>query len=113
MVAASRDAPLVTPSSNLSINARTRTPEEGLLALYGFDPRLGYRIGPAADFPLDTGEPLSSDVVFVNLCNGEKYDLRGGNLAGPSPRGLDRFAVTAPSSSRCPGGTDLEAKACV
>ena len=107
MVSASRDAPLVTPSSNLSVNVRTRTPEEGLLALCGFDPHLGCRIGFAADFPLDTGEPLPSDVVFVNLCHGEKYDLRSGNLAGPSPRGLDRFAVTAPSSSKCPGGADL------
>ena len=71
-------------------------PEAGLLALYAPDPHLGCRVLPASEFPSGLyGQPLPREVAFVNPCHGEKYDLGGGYLAGPSPRGLDRFAVSA------------------
>ena len=69
-------------------------PGSGLLALYNRDPHLGCRVGIASDVPSDIGRPFPPEVVFVNPCHGEKYDLVGRYLAGPSPRGLDRFAVS-------------------
>lgn len=69
-------------------------PDAGLLALYAPDPHLGCRVLPASEFPSGLyGQRLPREVAFVNPCHGEKYDLGGGYLAGPSPRGLDRFAV--------------------
>ncbi len=69
-------------------------PQNGLLALYNKDPHLGCRVGIAGDVPSDIGRPFPPEVVFVNPCHGEKYDLVGRYLAGPSPRGLDRFGVS-------------------
>lgn len=68
-------------------------PEGGLLALYAFGPHLGCRVLLASEFPSDMGQPLSEEVAFVNPCHLERYDLGGAYLAGPSPRGLDRFTV--------------------
>lgn len=65
----------------------------GLLALYTLDPHLGCRVGLASELPSDTGVDLPAEVVFLNPCHGEKYDYVGRYLAGPAPRGLDRFAV--------------------
>ena len=69
-------------------------PQSGLLALYNRDPHLGCRVAIAGDVPSDIGIPFPAEVVFINPCHGEKYDLVGRYLAGPSPRGLDRFAVS-------------------
>ena len=69
-------------------------PQSGLLALYSRDPHLGCRVVPAADAVSDIGRPFPGEAVFVNPCHGEKYDLLGRYLAGPSPRGLDRFGVS-------------------
>jgi nitrite reductase/ring-hydroxylating ferredoxin subunit len=69
-------------------------PQSGLLALYSRDPHLGCRVVPAADAVSDIGRPFPPEVAFVNPCHGEKYDLVGRYLAGPSPRGLDRFGVS-------------------
>lgn len=68
-------------------------PVEGLVALYAADPHLGCRVGLASDFPSDTGFDLPAEMAFLNPCHGEKYDRLGRYLAGPSPRGLDRFGV--------------------
>jgi Rieske Fe-S protein len=32
--------------------------------------------------------------LFLNPCHGETFDIAGNRVFGPSPRGLDRFAVT-------------------
>ena len=69
-------------------------PENGLLALYRRDPHLGCRVVIAADALSDIGVPFPPEVAFVNPCHGETYDLVGRYFAGPSPRGLDRFAVS-------------------
>lgn len=66
----------------------------GLLALYAKDPHLGCRVGLASELPSDTGVNLPAEVVFLNPCHGEKYDRLGRYLAGPAPRGLDRFGVS-------------------
>ncbi|MCH7705572.1 MAG: Rieske 2Fe-2S domain-containing protein [Chloroflexi bacterium] len=66
----------------------------GLLALYVLDPHLGCRVGLASELPSDIGRPLPTEVVFLNPCHGEKYDYLGRYLAGPAPRGLDRFDVS-------------------
>ena len=68
--------------------------DKGILALYAHDPHLGCRVALASELPSDIGRALPGEVVFLNPCHGEKYDLRGGYLGGPSPRGLDRFAVS-------------------
>ena len=69
-------------------------PDFGILALSLFDPHLGCRIGLAGELPSDTGAPLPSEIAFVNPCHGEKYDLAGTYVAGPAPRGMDRYRVT-------------------
>jgi Rieske Fe-S protein len=69
-------------------------PQQGFLALHAFDPHLGCRVGLASELPSDIGVPLPEEVVFLNPCHGEKYDLGGGYMAGPAPRGLDRFGVS-------------------
>ena len=69
-------------------------PENGLLALYRRDPHLGCRVVIAADALSDIGVPFPPEVAFVNPCHGETYDLVGRYFAGPSPRGLDRFAIS-------------------
>ena len=69
-------------------------PQTGLLALYARDPHRGCRVGLASELSSDIGMTLPREVAFFNPCHGETYDLLGGYLAGPSPRGLDRFAVS-------------------
>ncbi len=69
-------------------------PVEGLLALYASDPHLGCRVSLASDLPPDPGFDLPAKVVFLNPCHFEQYDLLGRYIAGPSPRGLDRFSVS-------------------
>lgn len=66
---------------------------EGLSALYVSDPHLGCRIMLASELPPETGWEPGSAVVFLNPCHGEMYDYLGRYLAGPAPRGMDRFAV--------------------
>lgn len=61
------------------------------LVLYGPDPHLGCRVKPASTADPDAHRDLSPDVAFINPCHGEMYDRAGRYVAGPSPRGLDRF----------------------
>lgn len=68
-------------------------PSAGLLALYALDPHLGCRVGLASELS-DTGLKLPAEVVFLNPCHHEQYDYLGRYIAGPAPRGLDRFDVT-------------------
>ena len=58
-------------------------PSEGLIALYARDPHLGCKI-----------RWVETDQRFMNPCHGEQYSRTGEWLTGPSPRSLDRFAVT-------------------
>jgi Rieske Fe-S protein len=71
----------------------------GLLALYAADPHLGCRVGLAADLAAEPGVARPANVVFVNPCHGEQYDVLGRYLAGPAPRGLDRFGITVEGAS--------------
>ena len=64
------------------------------MALYWSDPHLGCQVSLASQLPSDTGFDLPAEVVFLNPCHSEKYDLLGHYIAGPSPRGLDRFGVS-------------------
>jgi Rieske Fe-S protein len=58
-------------------------PSEGLIALYARDPHLGCGV-----------RWVEIDRRFVNPCHSEQYSRTGEWLEGPSPRSLDRFAVT-------------------
>ena len=69
-------------------------PQHGILALSLFDPHLGCRVGLASDWYSGIGRPLPAEIAFVNPCHGEKYDLAGAYVAGPAPRGMDRYRVT-------------------
>lgn len=66
----------------------------GLLALYAMDPHLGCRVLLVSDLPPDSGFDPAPEVVFLTPCHGEQYDLLGRYIAGPAPRGLDRFGVS-------------------
>lgn len=57
-------------------------PEVGFLALYNRDPHLGCRI-----------KWNGAALRFEDPCHGSQYTRTGGYIFGPSPRGLDRFAV--------------------
>jgi nitrite reductase/ring-hydroxylating ferredoxin subunit len=67
--------------------------DEGLLALDAVDPHSNCRVIPASDYSAE-GQTLDPEVAIVDPCHGAKYDLTGHYLAGPSPRGLDRFGIT-------------------
>ena len=69
-------------------------PDLGVLALSAFDPHLGCRVGLASDSHIEIRRHLTPEIAFVNPCHGEKYDLAGSYVAGPAPRGLDRYRVT-------------------
>ena len=66
---------------------------EGLLALWARDPHRGCRVHAIAEDGRPAGMPLHDDAEFVNPCHGEQYARNGSWLAGPAPRGLDRFGV--------------------
>lgn len=57
-------------------------PAEGILALYNRDPHLGCRV-----------QWREREQRFINPCHGEQYTQTGECIAGPCPRGLDRFRV--------------------
>jgi nitrite reductase/ring-hydroxylating ferredoxin subunit len=65
-----------------------RLPDGELLALSAHDPHLGCTVPYRPTFRFN-----GSDGWFRNPCHGETYDMAGYRVFGPSPRGLDRFAV--------------------
>lgn len=78
-------------------------PVAGLLALYRRDSHLGCLVGSVADLPEPPGLvefPGRLEIAFWNPCHGESYALDGCKLGGPSPRGLDRFAVDVSDDGR-------------
>lgn len=66
----------------------------GLLALWGRDPHLGCLVVALPLTEAPGPMEVHRDTVFANPCHGEQYALDGRWLGGPSPRGLDRFAVS-------------------
>ena len=75
-------------------------PEQGLLALWARNPHRGCTVAALAllDDPLEM--PLEANAAFVNPCHGDQYALDGTWLFGPSPRGLDRFAIFVDAEGR-------------
>ncbi len=74
-------------------------PGDGLLALWARDPHLGCIV---VALPLSELQPevYHPDAVFYNPCHGEQYVLDGSYLAGPAPRGLDRFGIEVRDGDR-------------
>ncbi|MFQ5554176.1 MAG: ubiquinol-cytochrome c reductase iron-sulfur subunit [Acidimicrobiia bacterium] len=72
----------------------TNDDTEGLLALWTTDPHLGCRVSPAWRLRESERQHLTPGTAIWNPCHGESYDGAGRWLSGPSPRGLDRFAVS-------------------
>lgn len=65
-------------------------PADGFLALYNRDPHLGCR---TMWIEADERPWVGVDQRFVTPCHGEQYMRTGECIAGPCPRGLDRFRV--------------------
>lgn len=78
------------PSASLDNARKVYSPselagmEEGLIALYQKCPHLGCRVPNCA-----------TSQWFECGCHGSQYNRVGEKKAGPAPRGLDRFAMTA------------------
>ncbi len=72
-----------------------RLPDGELLALSAKDPHLGCTVAVSpAGFPQPKGFEGSGIARFHTPCHGERYDLAGRRVFGPSPRDLDRYAVS-------------------
>lgn len=73
-----------------------RLPDGELLALSAKDPHRGCTVvASPAGSPQPKGFEGSGIVArFHTPCHGEQYDLAGRRVFGPSPRDLDRYAVS-------------------
>ncbi len=72
-----------------------RLSQEEFVALSWVDPHMGCMVRWRADFVWPTsGNGEQKKGWFRNGCHGETYDTAGRLVFGPSPRDLDRFAVS-------------------
>ncbi len=75
-----------------------RLPDGKLLALSAKDPHLGCTVALS---PAGYPQPKGFDAGIARFhtpCHGEQYDLAGRRVFGPSPRDLDRYAVSVSDS---------------
>lgn len=78
---------LTSPNTRTIFHVVQFAPGE-FVALYAKDPRLGCMVPWLPDY-----EVAGETGWFLNPCHGERYNIRGERVAGPSPRDLDRFTV--------------------
>ena len=83
-----RTGVVFSPGTRTVFHVVQVTPGE-FLALHAKDPHLGCMVPWQPDFEYD-----GQLGWFHNGCHGETYNIRGEPVFGPTPRGLDRFAVT-------------------